>query len=409
MTRICHLAASHTTFSGRMFQREALSARAAGFDVTIIGVADGFPADPPDHGCRVIPLPQTSRAGRLLTAFRLFRLGRREPCDVYHCHDLASLTAGAALKLLSGRGLLYDAHENYPLTHAANIVHQATARQFLRGAFSVYEWLLLRAVDEVFTVDPLIARKFGAMGIKVHVLPNSPRFYVRPPTASGLPDWSGRQAFVYVGGLNRQVALFEAITAIDRLRIRHPEVLLILVGKFSEETYRRKVTKFIRQHGLEQHVRLCGEIPFTAVPEVLGRAFCGLILYGRDDNYGDKSLYVVKLMEYMAAGLPIIASSFRGLSLMLQRWRCGLVADPSSPEEIAAAMERLLTEPELATRLGQASRRAFETRFHWEVAEPKLISAYRRLANGAGTEPSVMAKAPTASGGENVDMRSEQS
>lgn len=377
MTRICHLAASHTTFSGRMFYREALSARAAGFDVTIIGVADGFPANPPDHGCRVIPLPATSRAGKLLNAFRLFRMGRREPCAVYHCHDLASLTAGAALKLFTGRSLIYDAHENYPMTHAANISGHSVVRRPLNWAFSIYEWLLLRLVDEVFTVDPLIAHKFRQMGRAAHVLPNFPRLQAKQPLFDGLPDWNGRRAFIYVGSFNRDVAVLEMVEAVGRLRARYPEILLVLAGQFEED--RCQVEQFIGTHHLEQDVFLLNQISFTQVPALLSRAFAGLILYSSSDHYGDRNLYVVKLMEYMAAGLPIIASSFRGLSLILRRWRCGLVADPSSPEEIAAAMERLLTEPGLATRLGHASRRAFEVRFHWEAVEPTLITVYRHL------------------------------
>lgn len=378
--RVCHLAASHTTFSGRMFHREALSARAAGLDVTIIGVADNFPANPSDHGCRVIPLPETSRARKLLMAFRLFRLGRREPCDVYHCHDLASLLAGVLLKLVTGRGIIYDAHENYPLTHAANLTRNPRLRRSLRCLFAMYEWLLVLMVDEVIAVDPLIAHKFAGMGATVHTLQNFPRLCVQDQGPDVHCDWSGRRAFVSAGTLTGKISIFPVLTAIDRLRARYPDVLLALIGSFDDAAYRQSVEAFLTEHNLHSHVTLIEEVPFTFVPYFLRRSYAGLVLYSPTMPYGDNLMFPVKAIECMAAGIPIIASSFRGLSMLVKGRRCGLTVDSTSADEIEAAMEKLLSNRDLAHALGSAARRAFETRYHWEAVQPKLISAYHRVA-----------------------------
>jgi len=384
---ICHLAASHTAFSARLFQREALSARGAGFEVTIIAVADRFPADPPDHGCRIIELPESSRAGKLLTASRLFRVGRGQQCDVYHCHDLASLTAGVTLKLFTGRRIIYDAHEDYPLTHSSNITRNSRLRKLLRCAILGYEWLFARFADEVFAVDPLIARKFWAMHIKCRVLPNFQRLRGLVPPSYSLPDLTNRRVFVYAGGLSRHVAILEVLAAVDRLRVRHPDVLVVFVGAFWDGLYKEKVEAYMREKALDNHIQFMGEIPVAVVPQLLSRCLAGLILYGPTMKYGDKLLYAVKLMEYIAAGLPVIASSFRGLSIMARRRGCGLVVDPTSSIEIEAAMERLLNDPAFAQSLGSASRRAFENRYHWELVEPKLLTAYGRLGVRRGSSP----------------------
>ncbi|MGD0479747.1 MAG: glycosyltransferase [Terracidiphilus sp.] len=377
--RICHLAASHTTFSGRMFQREALSARAAGLDVTIIGVADSFPADPPDHGCRVIPLPESSRIGKLFTAFRLFKLGRPEPCDVYHCHDLASLASGAALKLVTRRGLIYDAHENYPLTHAANMARNAVFRRFLRWLFSAYEWLFVRVADEVITVDPLIAHKFAKLGRVIHTVQNYPRLRAEE-SAHVQPDWNGRRVFISAGTLTNKISIFPVLTAIDCLRVRYPDVLLALIGSFADAAYRQRVEEFLTEHNLQSHVTLIEEVPFTAVPLYLRRSYAGLVLYSPTMPYGDNLMFPVKAIECMAAGIPLIVSSFRGLAMLVKRRRCGLSVDSTSAAEIEAAMEKLLSDRNLAHALGLAARHAFETRCNWEAVEPRLLASYVRVA-----------------------------
>lgn len=374
--RICHLAASHTTFSGRMFQREALSARAADFEVTIIGAADGFPADPADHGCRVIPLPKTSRAGKLLAAVRLFRLGRREQCDVYHCHDLASLAAGAALKLLRRGRLIYDAHEDYPRTHAANIAPPGTIRKMLHGVLATYEWPLARMSDAVLTVDPLICRKFLRMGAKACTLPNFPRLQPIHQTQEKSPDWRGRRVLIYSGGLTRQVAILETIAAIPQVRESYPEILLVFIGAFSDTELRRRAKELVNSMDLTGHVAFLDEVPMTSMREIYPECYAGLMLYASGNTYGDRLLFPVKLTEYMAAGLPIVASSFRGLAGILRTYNCGLVVNPDSPSAIAFGMMQLLNNPDHAHQLGRAARKAFERRFHWEAVESRLFAAY---------------------------------
>jgi hypothetical protein len=53
--------------------------------------------------------------------------------------------------------------------------------------------------------------------------------------------------------------------------------------------------------------------------------------------------------------------------------------DPREPREIAAAIERLLTDPEQAEAMGARGREAVEREFNWAADERRLLSFYRRL------------------------------
>ena len=57
----------------------------------------------------------------------------------------------------------------------------------------------------------------------------------------------------------------------------------------------------------------------------------------------------------------------------------GLAVDPASPRQIADAIMRLLADPELARRMGEAGKKAVRERFNWEVEWPKLKALYERL------------------------------
>jgi glycosyltransferase involved in cell wall biosynthesis len=62
--------------------------------------------------------------------------------------------------------------------------------------------------------------------------------------------------------------------------------------------------------------------------------------------------------EYMAAGLPVVASRIGQLAELIGDGVTGLLCQPGNPEDLAEALERLLHDPRLRTSLGQAARAA---------------------------------------------------
>ena len=88
-----------------------------------------------------------------------------------------------------------------------------------------------------------------------------------------------------------------------------------------------------------------------------------------------------KIMEYMAAGLPIIASDRPALRQLLETYQCGICADEQSPESIAVAVNALLGDPDLAQRQGQNGRSAFESVFCYERQFASVLAAMTELVS----------------------------
>jgi glycosyltransferase involved in cell wall biosynthesis len=91
----------------------------------------------------------------------------------------------------------------------------------------------------------------------------------------------------------------------------------------------------------------------------------------------------VKLFEYMAAGLPVVASNFPLWKEIVEGNRCGITVDPLDPKAIAQAIEYLLAHPEEARQMGENGRRAVEEKYNWEKEAEKLLALYKELVDSA--------------------------
>jgi glycosyltransferase involved in cell wall biosynthesis len=87
--------------------------------------------------------------------------------------------------------------------------------------------------------------------------------------------------------------------------------------------------------------------------------------------------YGVVAREAMAYGRPVVATAVGGLTDAVEDGVTGLVVPPRDPEALRAAIERLLADPDLRRRRGQAARDMARHEFSWDEATSATIAAYR--------------------------------
>ncbi len=81
----------------------------------------------------------------------------------------------------------------------------------------------------------------------------------------------------------------------------------------------------------------------------------------------------------MHEGVPVIASNFPFWKSIIEDNNCGICVDPESPEEIAGALKKIMTSPELAKSMGERGKVLVETKYNWEIEEGKLLNLYQTL------------------------------
>ncbi len=363
MKRVIHLSSVHDVGDTRVTYKECASLAAEGYDVALINT---HPGDTTVAGVRVIGLgaPRNRIHRMLVKTWQIFARALKEKADLYHFHDPELIGVGLALRLC-GKKVIYDVHEDVPL----QIMNKTWIPNWLKRPLSwvtkVSEGLAGRLLSGVVAATPSIAEKFPAS--RVIVVQNFPEIGLAAER-NELPFDQRRHRFIYVGGLSEQQGLFEMLNAFTRLA---GDERGLLAGKFKQLEAQAKA------HPGWSHVDYPGLLPREEVVAGLRDARVGIVLDHPISNYVEG--YSTKMFEYMACGLPFIASDFQLWQNIVGEFDCGITVDPFNTDEVAAALRRLLDDPAEAARIGENGRQAILTRYNWGIELAKLMSLYERL------------------------------
>jgi glycosyltransferase involved in cell wall biosynthesis len=81
----------------------------------------------------------------------------------------------------------------------------------------------------------------------------------------------------------------------------------------------------------------------------------------------------------MASGLPLVGTKVGGIPALIRDESTGLLVNPGDPVGLAAAIRRLIDDPELRSRLGLAARQRAEREFAWDVIAARTADMYERM------------------------------
>jgi len=389
MANIVHLTSVHPRYDTRIFVKQCRSLAALGHAVTLV-VADGR-GDERVDGVRIVDVGRLQgRVNRVLrTTRRVLQAARRLDADLYQLHDPELIPAGLRLKRL-GKAVIFDSHEDVPVQLLAKPYLGSWTRRLLSAGFATCEGHAYRRFDGLVAATPYIRERLLGLHPNTVDVNNYPMLQ----EFDAAPDWDGKVAEVcYVGSISAIRGIRELVRACELLR---SPARLSLVGSFAEPALEREVARFPGWKRVDAH----GHLDRGGVQAALRRAVAGLVTLHPVTNYLDA--LPVKMFEYMAAGLPVIASRFPLWQDIVEGNECGVCVDPGNPAAIAAAIDHFCLHPQVARRMGESGRRAVEARYNWRGEAAKLASLYDGLlpahaGHGAAVAPSASSASSASS------------
>jgi glycosyltransferase involved in cell wall biosynthesis len=348
----------------RILLKECRTLADSGYDVVL---AARVPSPTTLEGVPVVPIGTCDvRTGLVNLARRLmaaWRAARRVRADAYHLHDPELIPVGLLLRK-SGATVTYDVHEDTPLD-LRTIGDGSLGARALSRFWRITEGLAGRRFDAVVAATPKIGSAFPAE--KTIVLRNYP-LLAELAALEGHPQRERDRSIVYIGRISEDRGILKMLEAVERADVR-----LRLVGPMAE-----RLRAQLRQHPGWEAVDYRGRVPHDEVLDELRRARAGMLVLEPRQAYLES--LPVKLFEYMAAGIPLIASDFPAWREIVAGANCGLLVDPADTDAIVEAIEWVVVNPEEADALGARGRIAIRDRYNWDRESGELVSLYSRLS-----------------------------
>ncbi len=182
---------------------------------------------------------------------------------------------------------------------------------------------------------------------------------------------------VYIGTLADWQGLDLVVVAMHTL-LEHMPVRLRIVGR-GRKRQRKLLAKRIRKFGLEEHVCLEPAIPHQQIPAIVADADVCVAPLAVNDRNLLQGCCPIKILEYMGAGRPIVASNMPVVRELMREDVDGLLFTPGDVEHLAHQVQRVLVDGALAQRLAHSAAERAHAMFTWLHAEEHIAAVYAQL------------------------------
>ncbi len=378
LPRVCHITTVHPPFDGRIFHKECLSLKEAGYEVHLVACHD---RDETVNGVHIHGLPSPS--GRLVRlalwpwlAYRKILSIRPRP-DLIHFHDPELLLMGMVLRLRGFR-VVFDVHENV----AGQLLHKPYLPQPLRRSLAAaYPFIERSLVSGMGTVHVMenIALRYRLPRVVVRNLPVV-RFRPEEYSKSFQPPWR----IIYTGGVTRDRGAIRMLELMEDLVANGVDAKLRIVGQ-AEPGVAEEMLCFINAHGLTERVAMTGGVPWQESLAMVRQSHLGLCLLAPTPNYTNG--LPVKGYEYLSFGLACLASNFECYRPVFEHTGSGILVDPLDRKAILQAALGLLRDPGRMAQMGRNGVEEVYRSSNWQKEFKCLLGFYDEMLAEPGAHP----------------------
>ncbi len=365
--KIAHLTSAHQDGDVRIFHKECVSLAKAGYDVSMI-----IPntASRVEKGVNIISF-QIKKGSRMFRAIkavnRVYKEALKLNAHVYHLHDPELLRIALKLKR-KGKIVIYDAHEDLPRQVLSKSYIPKIFRSLLSFFLEKYENARAKKLNGIICATPFIRARFEKINSNSIDINNYP-ILEGLSTMERTPD-PKKRIICYAGSITKVRGVLELVNSLPLANCR-----LVLAGNLSDVKFKAELEKspgwpFVDYKGF---------LDRKGIEDMYSIAHVGVVTLHPIVNYLDS--LPVKMFEYMAAGLPVLASDFPLWKNIIQDTGAGVCVNPLSSEAISKELVKLLENTEWTSEMSKNGRKAVIEKYNWKIEEAKLLDFYSNTLN----------------------------
>lgn len=272
--------------------------------------------------------------------------------------------SGWLLARIHGATFVFEVRDLWPESVLA--VSDFDNRVIIWGLDRIVTFLYHRAdilvvVSRAF-IDPIA--DYGTDHSKIVYHPNGidpDHYHIEDDSPSVVGPLQDKFTVSYVGTIGRSHGLSIVLEAAPEL----DEVQFILVGDGAERERLEAQAKHL------DNVRFVGRRPKSEVPHYLAASDAALVHLKPREVF--ETVIPSKLLEAMAAGLPVILGVRGEAARILDEADAGITIEPDNAEELTGAVERLCNNDDERRRYGENGRQFVSEEFHWNIIAEEYL------------------------------------
>ncbi len=362
----------------RHHYRLAAGLAKAGYDVVMLAQPDLTPGHEDAVPIRYLPV-RSNRLTRMASApLSLLRALRMRP-DAIYVLTLDLLPWAALLKLLRpGIAVVYDSNDEYDTFMLIKEWLPRPVRPVLRRVFRWLEPWLARHLDAATTALPATQEKFVAARVRSTLVRNFPPAEI----ADGSPHGPDFDHDVLLGGSlpEEQIPLLAETARLLKERQGKPVRWLTAVRNCGDSD-RQLLERLLDQEGVREDFDLRYNRPFTEMKELMARSRVGFVLYPSGVNYASR--IPIRIFEYMAAGVPFVASDHPTTRLFTEGHDVAELVPAGDTAAFAEALGNLLADPERQRAMSLRGPELVRESYNWELESRRLTDVFDSLLGGS--------------------------
>jgi len=349
----------------------AATVSSLGCDITIIGRRSGDCCNSGTIPFKTVRFRMIIRRGFLFYKFfniRLFFFLLFHNYDLLVSNDLDTLLPNSLISKLKRLPLVYDSHEYF------TGVPEIQNRPFVKWVWKSIEKSIFPGLKNVMTVSEPIASLYEKM---YHVRPQVIRNFSRKATDiiscthQELHISSSDFLVIIQGtGINIDKGAEELIEAINI----SSGVALLIVGSGDVLP---QLKQRVRELKLGNQVKFIQQVSWEILMRYTKSADIGMCIE-KDTNLNYRFSLPNKLFDYISAGIPVIASDLSETGKIIREYKCGLIINRVTPEDISSAISELKNNPVLLSELRRNAVMASE-KLNWETESEKVKEFYNKI------------------------------
>jgi glycosyltransferase involved in cell wall biosynthesis len=291
---------------------------------------------------------------------------RKDAPDVVHVHSTAALPSLFLGRVL-GKAVAMHSHGDEPL-HPIKLALMRKAGMILsQRVITVSE----ATRDDIIRTQRLSPKKIAVVYNGVSVEDFRP---LPGPThvmqKYGLED--AGKVLLSVGAVQQRKGQWMIIRCLPKILEKWPGLTYVNVGRAYDPSYQNQLLKEAERLGVSKNFRLLTGVPHDDLVALINSADVCV-------HPSSREAFGLAVAEEMACARPVVALDVDAMHEIIDDGVNGLLVQPSDQDNLTASILRLLGDPQLSKRIGEAARVKVVAKFTWDQAAAGLETLFREM------------------------------